>query len=431
VRRQIVLIATLCVLIAAQLSVAKPAGAVTPAIVDLRTPAWRAYLDPTGDPASADTNTLVLNHVFASVPAGTWVILPDDAVYATSGVLTIPVDGTVVTGTATLRSMVPAASAVFVDGDLVRIVGLRVRGTATTRDQRRSNPGASGFVLRDAGASLTDVQVYDVAGSGILTLNAVLFRLVRPVVVNSQADGIHMTSASSHGVVDDAAVFGSGDDGVAVVSYVANVAPTSHITVNNPVVYMSDAPPNYPYSFAWGRAYAVSGGTDVTFNNVVAINSAGAAIFIAAEPATGWNTRGVSQVRVNGGRLIGSNIDRTLCADPVAPCIDHGAVLLWSANSGLAIDDVRIEGLTIQDTNLRASRQTSILAVPGAGVSRILFRDLTFIGGPATRFWANDEVPSDAYSTVCLTVAPSMVLTNHLGYQPIPEPGVTCGTPSA
>ena len=44
-------------------------------------------------------------------------------------------------------------------------------------DQRRSSPGASGFVLRGAGADLTDVRVEDVAGSGILTLHALLFRL--------------------------------------------------------------------------------------------------------------------------------------------------------------------------------------------------------------------------------------------------------------
>ena len=71
------------------------------------------------------------------------------------------------------------------------------------------------------------------------------------------------------------------------------------------------------------------------------------------------------------GASIGSNVDRTLCADPTAPCTDHGAVLLWSANPGLGIDDVRIEGLTIEDTNAQASRQAAILAVPGAcGESR-------------------------------------------------------------
>ena len=148
-------------------------------------------------------------------------------------------------------------------------------------------------------------------------------------------------------------------------------------------------------------------------------------------PESSWNTDAVARVRVNGGTLVNSNIDRTLCANPNAGCIDHGAVLVWSAQAGRGIDDVRIEGLTIRDTNSSASRQASILVATGGSVARVRLRDLIFSGGPSTTFWAGASVPSDAYTSICLTVAPSTILTNHLGYQPIPEPGVTCGSPAA
>jgi hypothetical protein len=425
-------ISTLCVLFGTAL-VAPPnaAAAAAPQVINLGDPVWQAYLDSTGNTAAAATNTAVLNRLFANLSANSVVFVPDDAVYATNDLIHLPVDGTTIVGAATISAQNQTASAVSIEGNLVTVQGLRVKGTATTRNLRSSVPGASGFVVRGAGATLTDVQVRDVAAVGIMMIHAYLFHLVRPVVADSQADGIHMTSSSAFGTIDQPAVYGSGDDGISVVSYVDNASPVSNITVNDPVVWMSNAAPNYPYTYAWGRAYTVSGGQDITFNNVTAVNSAAAGVLIAAEAATGFNTYSVSGVTVNGGQLIDSNTDATLCAVPTAGCSDNGAVLIWSAQPGRSIQDVDIEGLTIQNTDANASRQVSILSADSAGVDQLLFRNLTFVNGPSTYFWADGTVPTTAYNTVCFKVGTSTVLTNHLGYEPIPSPGVTCGSPTS
>jgi len=100
------------------------------------------------------------------------------------------------------------------------------------------------------GIIVKDTTIDGSAAAGIFINGASGFTINRVTVLNSMADGIHMTNGSHHGVVRDAVVRGAGDDGVAVVSYLSNPQATHDIQVINPKVYAN----------TWGRGVSVVGG---------------------------------------------------------------------------------------------------------------------------------------------------------------------------
>jgi hypothetical protein len=191
------------------------------------------------------------------------------------------------------------------------------------------------------------------------------FRISDVSVSDTRADGVHLTGGSNHGTVTRPVVTGSGDDGVAVVSYDDEPA-VSDITINSPVV--ADQ--------RWGRGVSVVGGTNITYNDIGVSGSAGAAVCIAVEPE--YETHPTTNVRVNGGTVLHANTD---------PAIGHGAVVLYSSRPGLAMTSVAIDDLHIVDTTVSAPCQVSLTGSGGFG--GISLTDFTVTGPGPNRIFCN------------------------------------------
>ena len=312
-------------------------------------------------------DTVALQRALDSVPVGSALVLPAGRVFAHSDVLHLRRAGLHLTGPGALLATREERSSVWVEADdVVLDGGLLLRITPTTRrwdawEQMR---------LRVLGVSRTVVREVTVDGSaaaGIYLGGARDFVLDRVTVVNTRADGIHMTSGTREGRVLSPVVRNSGDDGIAVVSYSQDGAPVHNITVRSPRVLGT----------RWGRGLSVVGGTDIAYTGVHVERSSAAAVYIANEGAP-WFTTAPRRVRVTGGTLVSSNTSRA---------VDHGAVVVLAGGQARP-EDVAISGLTIRGTRRTASRSVGVITYGRPPVGVVL-SDLTITGGPASTYQGN------------------------------------------
>lgn len=308
----------------------------------------------------ADDTAAVQRALDAARP-GVAVVVPAGRVFVHTDVLHVRVPGTVVTGGGVLLGTREERSSVWVETDGVTLDGLTVRTQGTTR--RWEAWEQMGLRLAGhSGAVVRDVTVEGSAAAGLYVGAADHFLLDHVTVRGTRADGIHLTGGSHDGLVLAPTVVGSGDDGVAVVSYRSDGAPCHDIVVRSPQVLGT----------TWGRGLSVVGGTDVAFTDVDVQRSDAAAVYLGSEGQP-WNTWAPVRVSVTGGRLQDSNTDQR---------IDHGAVLVLGGGDGApAPDTVTIRGLSISGTRSTASRSAGVISY-GAAPQRVLLDQLAITGGP-------------------------------------------------
>ncbi len=116
-----------------------------------------------------------------------------------------------------------------------------------------------------------DVVVDGSAAAGVFVAGARGFRLEDAAVRSTRADGIHITAGSTDGTVVRPEVVGSGDDGVAVVSYGSDEDPVRRVVVQSPRVLDT----------TWGRGISVVGGTDITYADIYVERTDSAGVYIA------------------------------------------------------------------------------------------------------------------------------------------------------
>lgn len=317
-----------------------------------------------GDGVTDDS--AALQRTFTAAGIGGTVVLPAGRVFAHRSVLKITIPQLRLTGPGSLRATNESTSSVWVMADGVRIDNTTLSMASTTKrwvayEQMKLRLG------RYTGISITDVTIDGAAAAGVYVGGAKKFTLTRLTVRNTRADGIQMTEGASDGTVVAPNVNRSGDDGVSVVSY-KDAPLCARITVSDAVVTDQQ----------WGRAFAVVGGTDITWNNPSSTDSAAAAMYIAAEPS--YNTLPVNNVVVTGGTFVRSNRNST---------VDHGAVLVYNGQSGTANTDITMTNLTITNTRGTASRDVGIFAGTGASNTRITLGGITVTDGPRTAFATN------------------------------------------
>lgn len=308
----------------------------------------------------ADDTAAVQRALDAARP-GVAVVVPAGRVFVHTDVLHVRVPGTVVTGGGVLLGTREERSSVWVEADGVTLDGLTVRTQGTTR--RWEAWEQMGLRLAGhSGAVVRDVTVEGSAAAGLYVGAADHFLLDHVMVRGTRADGIHLTGGSHDGLVLAPTVVGSGDDGVAVVSYRSDGAPCHDIVVRSPQVLGT----------TWGRGLSVVGGTDVAFTDVDVQRSDAAAVYLGSEGQP-WNTWAPVRVSVTGGRLQDSNTDQR---------IDHGAVLVLAGGDGApAPDTVTVRGLSISGTRGTASRSAGVISY-GAAPQRVLLDQLAITGGP-------------------------------------------------
>jgi parallel beta-helix repeat protein len=215
-------------------------------------------------------------------------------------------------------------------------------GSATLHNLRILNN-----TLTAAGAVGTNLQL---AGGGIFLYNVAGFSIAGNIVSRTYADGIHMTHGSTNGRVLGNTVSETGDDGIAVVSYLGSgweaqaTANSSWLAAtdlanrdNNILIANNTVSNNY-----WGRGISVVGGRNVTIETN-SVNSLWdrAAIYISREKE--WQTTGVDNVLVTGNQLAhiatvaplfvpqGPAYAAVNAAVAAGPVTGHGAIEVYSS----------------------------------------------------------------------------------------------------
>lgn len=307
-------------------------------------------------------DTAALQRALDSLKPHEALVLPAGKVFCHSDVLSITTANVQLLGPGELRATREARSAVKVQAAGVTVDGVRFSIERTT--QRWSTPDQHKLFI-DAFDTIVvrDVEITGSAAAGLFALGATNFRFERVTISDTRADGIHMTYGASNGTVDSPVIHRSGDDGVAVVSYLQDGRDCHDIEVTSPKVE----------STTGGRGISVVGGHDITYRDVTIDGSNAASIYIACE-GNPSNTSVTQRVTVAGGTITDANTN---------PDIDHGAVLVYSGRAGGMVEDIVISGLTVTGTRSGASRQVGVVA-DGAddGVSKVQFSKLTLATGP-------------------------------------------------
>jgi hypothetical protein len=274
-----------------------------------------------------------------------------------------------------IRAVDPRRQAVFLTGDRTAVTGVTLTSTATRRlgaleDHRIVLEGSTGSVVRG-------VHLEGSSAAGIYTHDAHGFRIEANEVTGTLADGIHATAGSSDGVVQGNAVHDTGDDAIAVVSYVSDGALTSGITITANQVAGTPA-----------RGISVVGGADVTIEGNVVEATAAAGIYLASEAS--FDTYAAQRVRVVGNTVRRANLDGAIAHAGIFAYARGGTARLGFGTVDLQVEDVLIDANAIDDTG---SGHPAVLVLNDF-VRRVVVRGTTITGTAADPPIQMDTDPS-------------------------------------
>jgi parallel beta helix pectate lyase-like protein len=180
-------------------------------------------------------------------------------------------------------------SAIVMKGAAPQVRGLRLTGPQLAKEQRAKTPGSCRVVAEGAtGFVVERVRIEQAAGAGVFVYRASNGgRVSGNRISDTLADSVHVTDRSSFVEVDDNIIERSGDDGIAVVSYLTQVTPAHSVTARRNLITDN----------AGGRGLSVVGGASVLYeDNKVIGNGKAAGLYVAQEDS--YKTQAVSGVTV-------------------------------------------------------------------------------------------------------------------------------------
>ncbi|WP_376712963.1 right-handed parallel beta-helix repeat-containing protein [Burkholderia sp.] len=242
-----------------------------------------------------------LQQAFDSLKAGQRLVIAPGR-YVVGHSLTVSVPQAVISGYgATLAATNPADQTIVMSGTGSTLVGVTLAGTGTTR---LTTPASTKVEVTGAGVQVLHVTIDGGASAGIFVFGGNGVAIVGNTVHATLADGIHATHGATNVLVQNNTVTDTGDDLIAVVSYLDDGRPSSNVLIDHNAV--SGNP--------WGRGIAVVGGQAVTIsNNTVDGVQKAAGILVAQEDS--WNTYGASNVVISGNvvtNIQNSNVNNGL-----------------------------------------------------------------------------------------------------------------------
>jgi len=186
----------------------------------------------------------------------------------------------------------PLQSSIYLSGSGAKLRELMV-SVELGDTQRKTTPQTTAVLVRPNGSNFVVQNVIiDKAASAGLFIEGAHDGLVDHVtVVNTLADGIHITFGAYNITVQNCFVRNTGDDCIAVVSYENHgpIQPISHhvLIQNNDVGFN-----------LWGRGIAVTGGDNVQILNNTVASTYGTGIYLVCESF--WQTYGMQNLVVRG-----------------------------------------------------------------------------------------------------------------------------------
>lgn len=347
----------------------------------------------------------------AALAPGDWLVFPPGTYIQARSILVTRPGVTLWGEGATLHATNPADHTLGLRADGVRVYGFTLTTVTDIRrdaaEQARisiyrdkSEPGLqSDNVVRGNVITHGDTpETANAAGSvGILVYGARRFTVAENVVQRTLADGIHVTGGSREGRVLNNRVRETGDDLIAMVSYLgtgwqqrlrsepdwAAAVEAGDVQVSQILVQGNDVADNY-----WGRGISVVGGRHITLReNTIARTTYGAGVLVAQEG--GYATPGPRNVLVEGNVV--TQVQNTLppyvpVGDPFAwlralwlafgPRTGHAAVEIHAIQnsaadagdpalaSALALRGVRVERNTVLDVGTEGVR-IGVATLPG------------------------------------------------------------------
>jgi hypothetical protein len=267
-----------------------------------------AVADGTTDNIAAITKAIAAakaKGVAVAVPAGT---------FAYSNLITLTgVKMFGVGDTSILHALDWSREAIFMYGNGSEVRQLKLTGVqaparqAAWQTTRITLFGATNFVIDHVtieGSAAAGIQTAQSASNGdISNCN----------ITNTLSDSIHLTDKASYITLENNHIEYSGDDGIAVVSYLYDGDYVSNITATDNVVLNNKN----------GRTMSVVGGKNVLYkNNELEGNLGAACLYLAQEGS--YNTFGLENVTAEFNTL-------KTCGNAA---IGHGAVMLFTNGSG-------------------------------------------------------------------------------------------------
>ncbi|GAB91326.1 putative glycoside hydrolase [Gordonia rhizosphera NBRC 16068] len=298
-------------------------------------------------------------------PGGVLRLTPQD--YYHSGVLKVRVPDVHIDGNgATLHATNDASSSVQLEAAGVRLTNIIL--TAPTQGKRWSAREQHKLVMSGTGDSVQNVTIIGSAAAGIFVDGAQDFSIRDVSVSHTRADGIHITNGAARGVVQGVRTELTGDDAVAVVSYLADGHVCSDIRISGVTVEGT----------RWGRGISVVGGRGVSISDFAVSRTDSAGVYIASEGAP-YFTASVDDVSVANGSISRANTN---------PAVVQGAVLVYSGNAMAVVQNVHMSNLRIAYTPATAQRDVAIVTSAGGRVEGVSLRDFDITGSVAAPLYS-------------------------------------------
>jgi hypothetical protein len=417
-------------------------------------------------PNDDQDDTAAIQAAIKAAKSGQWVVFPAGR-YIHSKSLQVTTPGVTLWGQgATLHATNAGDQAILLKADGTRVYGFTL--TAVTEGRRSEawtsrisayGPEASvgyirGVVIQGnrilalepaAGTPLSN----GASAAGILMVSVRDFTVADNVVERSLADGIHVTGASQNGRILGNQVKETGDDMIAVVSYLDKgwrskiaLSPgwltTARATSRVKDVLISGNQVSGQY---WGRGISVVGGEGITIKaNDVSRSAMGAGIMVAREEVYG--THGVSNVWVEGNRVTKIQTD--------APSYVPTGPNFVDLTARLAVNGGRTghAGIEIHNTSTASDYNNPVYA-PAIGLADVMVKGNTVddVGRNAIRVGADSpgssisgvvllnnkmsNARSGALAAIYNTGAPVIVQCDGNTYADAPSSLVSCISPQS
>lgn len=306
---------------------ASAACQVAPAMPTLPKSGLVRVTDYGAKPDDAIDDTAAIQRAMDDARPGDWVVFPPGR-YLQSATLRLTRPQITLWGEgATVHATAPADQAIVLQADETRMYGFTLTATGDVRTAPAEASRIVAFGGTAPGNYIRGVVIQNnrivplteaagtptsnsTSGAGILLIAVRDFSVANNVVRRTLSDGIHITGGSRNGRVVGNQVSQTGDDMIAVVSYIEadwetramqSLAWLKEHQASTRVqdVWVSDNVVSDPY---WGRGLAVVGGERISFvNNQVSRSTVAAGILVARD--AGYVTHGVSDVLVQGNTI--------------------------------------------------------------------------------------------------------------------------------